>query len=233
MRKQAVVIHSGGMDSSLCLALAIRKFGCQNVLSLSFNYNQRHSSEMLQAIKICRDWEVEHVILSIGCLKEITDNSLVNRALKIEHKESAPPNTLVIGRNGLMARLGAIHAHHLGASFIYMGVIEAEEWNSGYRDCSRRYMDLKQEILRIDLADPAFEIVTPLVHMSKLETLELGKELGILDYLLSETITCYEGISREGCRLCPACQLRNEGVRLFSAKYPMIQLPYDVSREAL
>ncbi len=227
-KKRAVVIHSGGMDSSLCLALAIRKFGVDDVLSLSFDYHQRHSREMRQAIKICRDWGVDHVILGIECLREITDNSLVNPSLKIEHKENSPPNTLVAGRNGLMARLGGIHANHLGASCIYMGVIEGEEWNSGYRDCSRHYMDLMQEILRIDFADPRFEIATPLVHMSKMETLELADQLGMLDYLLQETITCYEGIAREGCRLCPACELRNEGIRLFSEKYPHRKLPYEI-----
>lgn len=220
MRKQAVVIHSGGMDSSICLALAIREFGKENVLSLSFSYQQRHSNELVQAAKICADWDVDHVVVPVDSLAVITENALIGRTKKIMHLPGESPNTLVVGRNGLMARLGAIHAQHLGAHIIYMGIIQVESDNSGYRDCSRHYMDLKQEILRIDLGDPRFEIRTPVVEMTKKETLELAQEMGILDYLLRETISCYEGIPVNGCRVCPACLLRNEGLRQFYGHGP-------------
>lgn len=226
LQKKALVIHSGGMDSSLCLALAIRDFGEENVLSLSFSYQQRHSPELIQAAKICSDWNVDHVVLSIDCLQEITSNALMDPTIKIEHPKGEPPNTLVDGRNGLMARLGAIHAHHLGAHAIYMGVIEVESANSGYRDCSRHYMDLMQEILRIDLNDLLFEIRTPLVYMTKYETMELAYKLGILPYLLEETITCYEGLRQSGCRSCPACLLRNEGIEQFASIHPDFVIPY-------
>lgn len=222
--KKAIVIHSGGMDSSICLALACKEFGKEHILSLSFSYQQRHSPELNQAAKICLDWGVDHKIVNIDSMQAITKNALTDPSIPIEHDAGQLPNTLVVGRNGLMARLGAIHAHYLGARMIYMGVIEVEAWNSGYRDCSRAYMDLKQEILRIDLGDPEFEIRTPIVHLSKMETLELARELGILQYLLRETITCYEGLSREGCKICPACLLRNEGIRLFSEKHPQVAL---------
>lgn len=215
MHKKAVVVHSGGMDSSICLALAIQDFGADNVLSLSFRYGQRHSNELQQAAKICRDWGVDHYVLQLDCMQEITENALMNADIPIEHHEGKAPNTLVVGRNGLMARLAAIHAHHLGAGCIYMGVIEVEEANSGYRDCSRHYMDLMQEILRLDLDDEHFEIRTPVVKMTKCQTMELADRLGVLDYLLKETITCYEGIGGKGCEQCPACKLRNEGIRQF------------------
>ena len=227
-RKKAIVIHSGGMDSSICLALAMQEFGKEHVLSLSFNYHQRHSPELQQAEMICRDWKVDHVVVNITCLQEITHNALVDSNQAIIQHEGEVPNTLVMGRNGLMARLGAIHAHHLGAHFLYMGVIEVEESNCGYRDCSREYMDLKQRILRIDLDDPLFEIRTPLVKMIKRETLELANRLQILDYLLKETITCYEGIRLEGCAQCPACKLRNEGIRQFAKQYPGYKFPYAI-----
>ena len=222
----SVVIHSGGMDSSLCLALAMREFGLEQVLSLSFDYGQRHSRELEQAAKICQHWGVDHVVIPLACLQEITDNALINAKQPIEHPADRPPNTLVVGRNGLFARLGAIHAHHLGASILYMGVIEVEGSNSGYRDCSRAYIDLKQALLRIDLDNSIFEIRTPLVKMTKKETLELAHELGILDFLLEETITCYQGIPRRGCAVCPACTLRNEGIRQFAVEYPYVALPY-------
>lgn len=226
IKKKAVVIHSGGMDSSLCLALACKEHGNENVLSLSFSYSQRHSIELERAAKICSDWNIDHIVLNIECLNQITENALTRSSLKIQHKENMPPNTLVLGRNGLMARLGAIHAHSLGASCIYMGVIEVEAANSGYRDCSRKYMDLMEEILQIDLDNPDFRIVTPIIKMTKKETMELAYELGILEYLLTETITCYEGIPKMGCRVCPACKLRNEGIAQFKANYPKVALPY-------
>lgn len=226
IKKKTVVIHSGGMDSSLCLALACKEYGNSNVLSLSFSYSQRHSIELEKAAKICNDWNVDHIVLNIECLNQITENALTRSSLKIQHNQNTPPNTLVLGRNGLMARLGAIHAHSLGASSIYMGVIEVEAANSGYRDCSRKYMDLMEEILRIDLDNPNFRIVTPIMYMTKKETMELAFELGVLEYLLLETITCYEGISKMGCRICPACKLRNDGIAQFKESYPDVVLPY-------
>lgn len=229
INKKAIVIHSGGMDSSLCLALASREFGHQNVLSLSFNYGQRHSIELQRSEKICRDWSVDHAVLNIDCLKEITKDALTHHDIEIGVDSKQIPNTLVVGRNGLMARLGAIHAHQLGAHYIYMGIIEVESDNSGYRDCTRHYMDLTQEILRIDLADSNFEIRTPVVKMTKKETMVLAQELGILDYLLRETITCYRGIPELGCRTCPSCLLRNKGIEEFAKEYPDVLLPYQVS----
>lgn len=215
MQKQAIVVHSGGMDSSICLKLALDQYGKENVLSLSFKYNQRHLNEIAQAAKIAAHFGVDHVCLNIDCLQEITRNSLTHHEEPILQISGQPPNTLVVGRNGLMACLAAIHAHHLGAHSIYMGVIEVEASNSGYRDCSRAYMDLMEEILRIDLADPEFRILTPLVKMTKKETLILADSLSVLDYLLEETITCYLGLSGTGCEVCPACKLKNEGLREF------------------
>lgn len=221
MRKKAVVSHSGGMDSSICLALAIRDFGKENVLSLSFDYGQRHNPEIYQAAKICKEWGVDHSVVPLQFLQQITSNALLDHSIPIKEDSTAPqPNTFVVGRNGLMARLAAIHTHQLGARSLYLGIIEVEGSNSGYPDCTRKYFDLKQEILRIDLCDPNFEICTPLVYMTKKETLELAYSLEILEFLLKETITCYEGIKGYGCRHCPACKLRNEGLSQFLAEHP-------------
>lgn len=212
MKKKAIVVHSGGMDSSICLKLAIDEFCAENVLSLSFKYNQRHAGEIEQAAKIAAYFGVDHLVLNIDCLHEITKNALTNHSQIITHDANQPPNTLVVGRNGLMARIAAIHADHLGASCIFMGIIEVESSNSGYRDCTRAYMDLMEQILRIDLDNSQFEIRTPLVFMTKKETMELGHKLQVLPYLLEETITCYEGIRGSGCKVCPACKLRNAGL---------------------
>jgi len=213
MKTDAIVVHSGGMDSSICLKLAILEFGKDNVLSLSFTYNQRHANEVIQAAKIASHFGVRHLVLNIDCLQEITENALINHSTLIKHVANQSPNTLVVGRNGLMARIAAIHAGQLKASCIFMGVIEVEASNSGYRDCSRAYMDLMEEILRIDLDDPNFSIRTPLVFLTKRETMQLAESLGVLQYLLDETITCYEGLFQPGCKICPACNLRNAGLQ--------------------
>ncbi len=229
LSKQAVVLHSGGMDSSLCLALAIREFGADQVLSLSFSFNQRHHVELDHAKKISAHWNVDHAIVQLNCLSEITTSALIGNTIPIEHQHGKPPNTLVIGRNGLMAMLGGIHAHHLKARCIYIGIIGVEGSNSGYRDCSRSYMDGVQHTLRIDLDDPSFEIRTPIVDLTKEESLELAYRLGMLDYLLNETLTCYEGIAKQGCLTCPACLLRNEGIKSFFKKRPHLNMPYAIA----
>lgn len=226
MKKKAVIVHSGGMDSSLCLALAIQEFGASEVLSLSFTYNQRHSVELGRARRISQHFNVDHVEVNLNCLSELTESALIGNNQAIEHNPNQAPNTLVVGRNGLMARLAAIHAQSLGARCIYMGVMELEEANSGYRDCSRLYMDLIEQALRLDFADPNFEIRTPLVKMNKKETMELGHKLGVIEYLLENTITCYEGIEKEGCMKCPACQLRNQGLKVFSLEHPEVKYSY-------
>ena len=225
MKKQAIVVHSGGMDSSLCLAMAKAEFGAENILSMSFDYEQRHSNELACAAKICRDWHIDHIVLPIQCLQQITSNALMDSTLDIVHNPNEPPNTLVIGRNGLMLRLAAIHASSLGANYVYTGVIEVESANSGYRDCNRAYIDLMEKILRIDLGNFSFEIRTPVIFMTKAQTMELGLELGVLEYLLENTITCYKGIAHLGCQTCPACLLRNEGIQNFLAKHPSFKMP--------
>lgn len=226
MKKKAVVVHSGGMDSSLCLALAVKEFGAENVLSVSFTYNQRHSIELTKATEISKHFNVDHIELNLTCLSEITESALIGNSQKIEHKAGEAPNTLVVGRNGLMARIAGIHAHSLGARCIYLGVMELESANSGYRDCSRAYMDLIQAALRMDFADETFEIRTPLISMNKKETMELGYKLGVLEYLVENTVTCYEGIPKEGCMKCPACKLRNNGLKIFSLEHPDFKFSY-------
>jgi 7-cyano-7-deazaguanine synthase len=223
--KKTIVVHSGGMDSSLCLALAIKTFGAKNVLAMSFRYGQLHSVELERAAKITKYFGVDRLEVSIDCLPGLTKNALMNEGVEIECS-SGVPSTLVVGRNGLMARLAAIHADYIGADSIYMGVIQLESDNYGYRDCSRDYMNRLQSLLRDDLNNPDFEIRTPLIKMTKAETMQLGHELGVLTFLLDTTITCYRGIPQQGCRVCPACELRNQGIVEFVKNNPDIILPY-------
>ena len=223
---QTVVIHSGGMDSSLCLALAVREFGADRVLSLGFDYGQRHGDELERARRIADWFGVRRYVVRIGCYGELTQNALMDASIPIDHRAGQDPNTLVVGRNGLMVRLGAILAEQLGANSLYTGIIGVEAANSGYRDCTREYMDLMEQVLRIDLGRSEFEVRTPLVDMTKKETMDFGYELGCLEFLLDVTVTCYEGVAHAGCGACPACRLRNEGILQFLEDNPSFQSPF-------
>ncbi len=223
---KTIVVHSGGMDSSICLALAVKKYGYENVLSLGFSYGQRHENELQNAQKISDYFKVKRVVIDLNCLNEITDNALINKSLKISHTKGEAPNTLVTGRNGLMARVAAIHADHLKANSIYMGIIEVEEANSGYRDCSRKYMDLVEAALRLDFDNEDFSIETPLVFLTKKETFDLIENKKDLLYLVENTITCYEGLPKEGCKVCPACELRNSGLLDYVKDNPNFSFSY-------
>ena len=222
----AIVVHSGGMDSSLCLAVAVERFGAENVLSMSFRYGQRHVEELSRAKAIADRLGVRNIVIPIDCLQEITTSALMDPTVEILHDDGKAPNTAVIGRNGLMVRIAAIHAHQLGAKHVYTGVIEVESANSGYPDCSRAYMDKMEEILRLDLETEEFFIETPVVRMTKKETMALGWRMGLLAFLLETTITCYRGVEKQGCMNCPACSLRNEGILEFLADCPELEFSY-------
>ncbi len=217
MNQKAVVLHSGGIDSSIVLKLAIDELGTDNVTALSYAWGQRHAIELDAAAKICKTWGVTHKVVNVDALPQITNNALTDASIPIQRLPGQPANTLVVGRNGLFVRLGAIYAHQIGAQSVWIGIFERETEHSGYRDCSRTYMDLKEQILRIDLADPHFTIRTPLVKLTKAQSLALADSKGILDFLLEETVTCYEGISKTGCGRCPACLLRGESLCQYRA----------------
>tara|TARA_B100001971_G_scaffold129103_1_gene119043 strand:- start:89970 stop:90686 length:717 start_codon:yes stop_codon:yes gene_type:complete len=224
--KKAIVVHSGGMDSSICLLLAIEKYGTKDVLSMSFTYGQRHTQELKKAAKISKDIGVDHIEVNLDCLQQITESSLLDKKLEMKIEKGKTPNTMVVGRNGLMVRVAGIHAENVGAECVYVGVMEMEEANSGYRDCSRKYMDIIQAGLRLDVDNPEFEVKTPLVYMNKKQSMEVAYQMGKLEYLLENTISCYEGVPEFGCGKCPACELRNSGIQDFLLENPDIIFSY-------
>lgn len=222
---KVLVLHSGGMDSSLCLLLACKKFGAQSVVSFGYNYAQRHSSELEAARKIAAHFGAQRVEMDLPRILGWESSSLVSTSIPVT-KEDLPrgtvPNSFVPGRNGLFLLMAAPYAKSIGAEAIYIGIMEGDESQSGYPDCSRHYMDLVQRVVQVDLQDPNFRIETPLVHMTKYDTLELAASMGEIEFLLSTTVSCYEGISQLGCGVCPSCCLRNSGVKEFLRKRPQL-----------
>jgi len=215
---KALVLHSGGMDSSLCLALAVDRFGVENVTSVGFCYGQRHSSELTAAGRIAEYFQVQRTVIDLPALPGWEVSSLINSDLAISQGDL--PNSFVVGRNGLFLMMCAPLIKLMGIETVYVGVMELEGANSGYPDCSRAYIDSVESVIRRDIQNASFEVATPLVQMTKLETLLLADSLGVLDFLLQETVTCYEGIALLGCRSCPACLLRNEAVEQFYQRFP-------------
>lgn len=217
MNPSAVVLHSGGMDSSICLLLAAQQFGKENVVSLGFRYNQRHAAELSAADLIASHYGIRRQVIDLPPLPGWEESSLISHSLPIQ-SSSGIPNSFVLGRNGLFLMMAAPLAKAHGSSTLFIGVMENEGANSGYPDCNRHYIDSVQAVIRLDLQDPTFTVQTPLIHMSKAQTLEVAHSLGVLDFLLEHTISCYNGLPLQGCQTCPACRLRNEGLVEFYLK---------------
>ena len=214
MTYDAIVLHSGGMDSSICLVLAAKQYGRNNVLSLGIRYHQRHESELKAADTIASHFGIRREVIDLPPLPGWHTSSLITPSLPID-ASSGLPNTFVVGRNGLFLMMAAPLAKTCGAHALFIGVMEREGANSGYPDCHRAYIDSVQAVIRLDLQDPSFSVQTPLISMTKAETLEVANSLGVLEFLLTHSVTCYNGIPREGCRECPACRLRNQGIEEF------------------
>ena len=207
---KALVLLSGGQDSTTCLFWAIKKYGLSNVSAIGFDYNQRHKVELAYARAICDEQSIPFSILSVPTLGELTDNALTNPSIQVD-KATEPdklPNTLVDGRNLIFLTYAAIHAKTIGAKTIITGVCETDF--SGYPDCRDMFIKSCNVTLNLSM-DYNFNIETPLMWLTKAETWLMAEFLGVLDIIENKTITCYNGLAGEGCADCPACKLRKKG----------------------
>ncbi len=205
---KSVVIFSGGQDSTTCLFWAKRNFG--QVTAVSFNYNQRHKLELECARNICKKCDIEHHILDLNLLNQLMPNSLTREDISVD-KHTIPgrlPNTFVDGRNMLFITFAAIFAKQRGINHIVTGVSQSDY--SGYPDC--RDVFIKSVNVTLNLAmDYQFVLHTPLMWINKEETWKMAFDMGVLDIVKNETLTCYNGIKGDGCGDCPACNLRKKG----------------------
>ena len=210
----AVVVLSGGQDSATCLALAVKKYGAAHVAAITFNYGQRHAIETVYAKKLAKRFGIsEHKIVKLDFYKNLTTNALFDPKMKIERKKGAGcPTTVVEGRNAFFLLSAGVWAKALGAKVLYTGVSQADY--SGYPDCRAAFIKAQEKMMRLAMEWP-FRIVTPFMRMSKAEEWALAAKLGILDVIEHETVTCYNGVPGTGCGKCPACKLRNEGLKAF------------------
>ncbi len=209
---KAVVLLSGGLDSSTLLALAIEQgFECY---ALSFDYGQRHKAELSAAAIIATSMRAkQHKILNIG-LDEVGGSALTDDAIDVpDHLEDGIPVTYVPARNTVFLSLALGWAEVLGAQDLFIGVNAVDY--SGYPDCRPEYIaafkELAQLATRAGVEGKPFEIHTPLIELSKADIIREGERLNV-DY--SATVSCYQA-DRQGhaCGVCDACRLRAEGFK--------------------
>ncbi|OKO96238.1 Queuosine Biosynthesis QueC ATPase [Geobacillus proteiniphilus] len=205
--EKAVVVFSGGQDSTTCLFWAKKQFG--EVEAVTFDYGQRHRREIDVAQAIADELGVRHTVLDLSLLGQLAPNALTRRDVAIEQKKGELPTTFVDGRNLLFLSFAAVFAKQRGARHIVTGVCETDF--SGYPDC--RDVFIKSLNVTLNLAmDYEFVIHTPLMWLTKAETWKLADELGALEFIRTKTLTCYNGIIADGCGECPACVLRKRGL---------------------
>lgn len=209
--EKALVVFSGGQDSTTCLFWALKNFKAVEVVT--FDYGQRHALEIECAKKIAEEQNVRHHILNMKLLNQLAPNALTRDDIPVEEgEEGGLPSTFVPGRNLLFLSFAGVLASQIGAKHIVTGVCETDF--SGYPDCRDIFIKSLNVTLNLSM-DSSFVIHTPLMWINKAETWALADELGAFNYVREKTLTCYNGIIADGCGECPACKLRLQGMETY------------------
>jgi 7-cyano-7-deazaguanine synthase len=226
----ALVLFSGGQDSSVCLAWALERYA--RVETVGFDYGQRHVIEMEARQSVRRQmaqrfphWAErlgEDHVLDLTGFGAVAQSALT-ADVAIEMTERGLPSTFVPGRNLVFLIYAAALADRRGLGALVGGMCETDF--SGYPDCRRDTLDAMQQALNLGM-DRDFVIETPLMKLTKAETWALAKTLGgedLVDLIVVESHTCYQGDRGElhawghGCGECPACELRQRGYEEWDA----------------
>ena len=212
--ESALVLFSGGQDSTTCLFWAKKEF--KDVRTVGFNYGQRHNYEVEVAKTIAKIADVPFELITIDILSKAIDNSLTNLDIEVAPKpKDELPNTFVPGRNLIFLTYASILARSYGIKHIVTGISQTDF--SGYPDCREKFVKSAQKTINLAL-ESDIEIHTPLMFKSKEVIWQLSDELGVFDLVRHNTLTCYNGIMAAGCGKCPACMLRNSGLDRYLKK---------------
>jgi 7-cyano-7-deazaguanine synthase len=222
-QQNALVLFSGGQDSTTCLAWALDRFAA--VETVGFAYAQRHAAELdarpsiLEKLRGFARWKdrlgTDHV-LSLDVLKQIGGTALTEDT-RIEMGKNGLPTTFVPGRNILFLTAAAALAYRRGCRHLVGGMCETDF--SGYPDCRNDTVKATERALSLGM-DTEFTVHTPLMWIDKAATWNLAEDLGgraLIDLIIEDTVTCYRGdrVHRHdwgfGCGQCPACDLRAKG----------------------
>jgi 7-cyano-7-deazaguanine synthase len=209
MNESALVVFSGGQDSTTCLFWAKTQFS--SVETIGFDYGQRHRTELEAASRIAALAEVPYKLVEIDVFKKLTNNALTDETMDVETSkpENRPPNTLVEGRNMIFLTYAAIYAKSKNIHHLVTGVGQADY--SGYPDCRDTFIKSLNQSLNLSMDYP-YTIHTPLMWKTKEAIWKMADELGIFDLVRTQTVTCYNGIPGDGCGHCPSCLLRKQGL---------------------
>lgn len=217
---KALVVLSGGQDSSTCLYWAMDRFGWQNVETITFDYGQRHRVELECAEKVAAHAGVSNVCLPIDTFAALGGDALTEPSIDVHSgpaHNGALPNTFVPGRNIIFLAFAAAYAYHRAIGHIVTGVAQTDY--SGYPDCREATIRAVEAALRLGMESDV-EIHAPLMHLSKKETVELARDLGGLE-AMALTHTCYNG-TRPPCGQCAACELRAKGFAEAGIEDPLL-----------
>lgn len=213
------MVLSGGQDSTTCLWWAIDRFGRDNVEAVTFDYGQRHRIELECAANVASEAGVPQTVLPIDTFAAIGGNALTDDMDVSDSGDGALPVTFVPGRNLVFLTFVAAWAWPRNITHIVTGVAQTDY--SGYPDCRQNTMDSLEKTLHLGM-ERDFKIHTPLMNLSKAETVELAIRLGAIE-ALALTHTCYEG-KRPPCGACQACLLRAKGFAEAGVEDPLAQL---------
>lgn len=209
----ALILLSGGQDSATCLAWALKKF--KNVRGIAFDYGQKHKTELKSAQKIAKISKIPLKIYQTDIFQKFTKNALTDKTIAIKISKNKPPTTFVPGRNHIFLSIAAIYAAQLGITNLITGVCQTDY--SGYPDCRDAFIKSLKKTLNLAMQTaskthaPRFKIHTPLMWLTKAETVKLMQKLGQME-LLKHSHTCYNG-ERPACGTCPSCKLRLKGFK--------------------
>lgn len=210
--EKALVVFSGGQDSTTCLFWAKKQF--REVHALSFIYGQKHVKEVELARAIAAKAGVHFDVMDVSFIGKLGHNSLTDTTMTMDAEKPADgvPNTFVPGRNLFFLSIAAVYARERGIRHLVTGVSQTDF--SGYPDCRDNFIRSLNVTLNLAMEEQ-FVIHTPLMWIDKAATWALADELGVLDLVRNETLTCYNGIPGDGCGHCPACKLRREGLEKY------------------
>ena len=211
--KKALIVFSGGQDSTTCLGWAKNNY--QEIEAISFFYNQKHSIELEKSIEICKIVNIKQTIINIDFLKNLVNSALIsNGDVNKNHQDNNNlPASFVPNRNALFLTLAHSYAQKIKAHDIITGTCQTDY--SGYPDCRRDFIDNLEKTLNSG-SDTNIKIITPLMYLTKAETFKLAQNNQCLDLVLDYSHTCYNGSQFKnewgyGCGECPACLLRKKG----------------------
>jgi 7-cyano-7-deazaguanine synthase len=207
---KALVLVSGGLDSTTCLALAVKEYGHENVVGLSIFYGQRHDKEIKAADAVCEYYKVEHITLDLSTMFQFSDCTLLQHSdgeipeesydKQLEKTNGKPVSTYVPFRNGLFLSSASAIALSKGCSKIYYGAHADDAAGNAYPDCSEAFNNAMNTAI-YEGSGKQLEIVAPFINLNKAGVVKKGLELQV-PYEL--TWSCYEGHDK-ACGKCGTC----------------------------